>query len=92
MPEIESNKYNDAKSRKDKAKCETMKGQKQSSKEDSRHGPPSRTLNQQWVVTKRNGRNKDFLLGQYIQRYFFVFIPYTENTCVNPLIPSTMTQ
>jgi hypothetical protein len=72
--------------------CETMKGQKQSSKEDSRRGPPSRTLNQQWVVTKRNGRNKDFLLGQYIQRYFFVFIPYTENTCVNPLIPSTMTQ
>jgi hypothetical protein len=36
MPEIESDKYNDAKLRKDKAKCETMKGQKQSGKEGSR--------------------------------------------------------
>jgi hypothetical protein len=49
--------------------------------------PPPRTLNQQqWVVTKRDGRNKDFLLGHYIQTYFFFFIPYTQNTRVNPII------
>jgi hypothetical protein len=42
MPEIESDKYNDAKLGKDKAKCETMKGQKQSSKEGSRHFPSPR--------------------------------------------------